>query len=325
MSFSVNKIGIVGFSGFIGKEICDFLQNTDNEVFYFGRSSSLSPKKSNFSYFSHDKPIDNFSYLKKCDVIIYLAGVSKYNKNLSIPKNLYFKSINCDLTIDFARAAASFGVKRFIFISSIKVNGESTEIGAPFISDSNYIPDDPYALSKYEAEQGLLEISKYSNMEVVIIRPPLVYGPGVKANFGKIIRLVTKGIPLPLGSIQNCRSYIALDNIVDFILLCADRSRSPKAANQIFLISDGPCISTSDLIRKIAFAYNKTIFLIPVGPLIKFILRIFREKKYFERLFSNLVVDYSKAEKLLNWKPVVSMDEQLSKMGNLYYKRLKDD
>jgi len=322
------NICITGSSGFIGSAITDSLLLTDANILSIVRKkrNSKKTKSKNVTEINFNELYSKtLNFKNNYDSFVHVAAIAHVMDEKLINNSSEYFKVNRDLTLEMAKFAIKIGVKRFIFISSIKVNGESTEIGAPFISDSNYIPDDPYALSKYEAEQGLLEISKYSNMEVVIIRPPLVYGPGVKANFGKIIRLVTKGIPLPLGSIQNCRSYIALDNIVDFILLCADRSRSPKAANQIFLISDGPCISTSDLIRKIAFAYNKTIFLIPVGPLIKFILRIFREKKYFERLFSNLVVDYSKAEKLLNWKPVVSMDEQLSKMGNLYYKRLKDD
>ena len=232
----MNKIGIVGFSGFIGKEICDFLQNKDYEVFYFGRSPSLVPQKSKFSYFSHDKPIDNYNLLKKCDVVIYLAGVSKYNNSLSIPKNLYFKSINCDLTIDFARAAISVGVKRFIFISSIKVNGEKTDIGQRFSEKDIPAPEDAYAQSKLDAERGLLSLAAGTGMEVVIIRPPLVYGPDVKGNFGMLINFARKGIPLPLGAINNRRSLVSLGNLVDLIATCIDHS---EAANQIFLVGDG--------------------------------------------------------------------------------------
>ena len=146
--------------------------------------------------------------------------------------------------------ASKYGVARFIYISSIKVNGEQTLPNSLFKSDDDFSTNDPYGISKYEAEQALLNLAEESGMEVVIIRPPLVYGPKVKANFDSLVNWVKKGIPLPFGSVENKRSFIALDNLVDFILLCADRARSPNATNQVFLISDNEDISTATLIER---------------------------------------------------------------------------
>ena len=305
----MNKIGIVGFSGFIGKEICDFLQNKDYEVFYFGRSPSLVPQKSKFSYFSHDKPIDNYNLLKKCDVVIYLAGVSKYNNSLSIPKNLYFKSINCDLTIDFARAAISVGVKRFIFISSIKVNGEKTDIGQRFSEKDIPAPEDAYAQSKLDAERGLLSLAAGTGMEVVIIRPPLVYGPDVKGNFGMLINYARKGIPLPLGAINNRRSLVSLGNLVDLIATCIDHS---EAANQIFLVGDGNDLSTTELMRGIAKAAMVPSRLIPVPVyFLELTAFLLRKKMISRRVLDSLQVDITKARNLLGWSPPFSVEEGL--------------
>jgi len=305
----VNKIGIVGFSGFIGKEICDFLQNKDYEVFYFGRSPSLVPQKSKFSYFSHDKPIDNYNLLKKCDVVIYLAGVSEYNNSLSIPKNLYFKSINCDLTIDFARAAISVGVKRFIFISSIKVNGEKTDIGQRFSEKDIPAPEDAYAQSKLDAERGLLSLAAGTGMEVVIIRPPLVYGLDVKGNFGMLINYARKGIPLPLGAINNRRSLVSLGNLVDLIATCIDHS---EAANQIFLVGDGNDLSTTELMRGIAKAAMVPSRLIPVPVyFLELTAFLLRKKMISRRVLDSLQVDITKARNLLGWSPPFSVEEGL--------------
>ena len=225
-----------------------------------------------------------------------------------------FRMVNVEGTLNLARQAVKAGVKRFIFISSIKVNGELTIGSRAFLEHDVPNPLDPYALSKYEAERGLLEIANSSNMEVVIIRPSLVYGPGVKGNFATMIKVVKFGFPLPFGLANNLRSFVALDNLVDLIITCISH---PKAANQIFLVSDGRDISIADLVKKISDAYgvkNKK-FPIPIN-LMKFLLKLIRRGEVADRLFGNLLVDSSKAEKLLNWKPVLSMDEQLKIMAD---------
>ena len=225
-----------------------------------------------------------------------------------------FRMVNVEGTLNLARQAVKAGVKRFIFISSIKVNGIELTIGSrAFLEHDVPNPLDPYALSKYEAERGLLEIANSSNMEVVIIRPPLVYGRGVKGNFATMIKAVKFGLPLPFGLVNNVRSFVALDNLVDLIINCIDH---PKRKSDI-LVSDGRDISIADLVKKISDAYgvkNKK-FPIPVS-LMKFALKLIRRGVVADRLFGNLLVDSSKAEKLLNWKPVLSMDEQLKIMAD---------
>ena len=207
-------------------------------------------------------------------------------------------------------------------MSSIKVNGENTLPGKPFKPDDTNIPDDPYGLSKYEAEQGLLALVKETKMEVVIIRPPLVYGPGVKGNFYSMIKWANKPLPLPFGAIHNRRSLVALDNLVNLVSLCVNREKSLKAANQVLLISDGKDISTTQLLKKARQVLDyrvkliSTAWLLPVPTCILiFFLKVLGKTDISKRLIGSLQVDNSKTNELLGWKPVVSMDEQLEKMS----------
>jgi nucleoside-diphosphate-sugar epimerase len=167
-----------------------------------------------------------------------------------------FRKVNSDATLVLAHLAAESGVKRFVFVSSIKVNGEMTRLGHLLTPDDVHVPDDPYGLSKYEAERGLLALAQETGMEVVIIPPPLVYGPGVKANFSSMMQWMGKPVLLLFGAIHNRRSLVVLDNLVSFISLCADRKKSPQAANQVFLISDSEDVSTTQLLRKVGQALN---------------------------------------------------------------------
>ena len=227
-----------------------------------------------------------------------------------------FRKVNTAATINLARQAADVGVKRFIFISSVKVNGEMTAIGKPFEPTNNDIPADPYGLSKYEAEQGLLKIADETGMEVVIIRPPLIYGPNVKANFSSMMKWVYKGIPLPLGAIENKRSLIGIDNLCDFIIHCIDH---PKAANEVFLISDGEDVSTSELLNKVAKAFGLKARLLPISvSIMTFAATLIGKKAVANRLFSSLQVDSAKARDLLDWKPLITMDGQLKKTAVAY-------
>jgi len=221
-----------------------------------------------------------------------------------------FRNVNVDGTLHLARQAVQAGVKRFVFISSIKVNGEATH-GQPFRPDDVVHPEGPYGLSKWEAEQGLFTLAAETGMDVVVIRPPLIYGPGVKANFLRMFQWVQRDIPLPLGAIHNQRSLVALENLVDFIVLCATH---PRAANEVFLISDDEDVSTSDLLRKVAKALDKPAHLIPVSVgLMRLAAKLIGKENVAKRLFGSLQVDSSKACELLGWKPVISMDEQLKK------------
>lgn len=218
--------------------------------------------------------------------------------------------MNVEGTLNLARQAAAAGVRRFVFISSIKVNGEATAPGHPFTADDTPAPEDSYGVSKAEAESQLKLVAQETGMEVTIIRPPLIYGPGVKGNFASLISLVRRGLPLPLGGVtHNRRSLVGLDNLVDLILVCADH---PKAANQTFLISDGEDLSTTELLRKVGKALRQPARLlwVPAG-LISLMAALFGKKAIFERLVGSLQVDIDKTCELLDWKPSVAMDEGL--------------
>ena len=251
------------------------------------------------------------------DVVVHAAARVHKMKDRSVNPLAEFRKLNRDATLTLATLAADAGVKRFVFLSSIKVNGEETfpqRQPCTFKPDDAFIPTDPYGLSKYEAEQGLLTLAKETGMEVVIIRPPLVYGPGVKANFASMINWLRKGLPLPLGAIHNKRSFVALANLVSFIALCADRSQAPKAANQVLLISDGEDVSTTQLLRRVADALGKKPRLLPVPVgLMRFAARLIGKGDVANRLFGSLQVDSSKARDLLGWQPVITMAEQLRK------------
>ncbi len=225
-----------------------------------------------------------------------------------------FRIVNVEGTLNLARQASNTGVKRFVFISSLKVNGENTQLGHAFSPNDNFVPKDPYALSKYEAEHGLLALAEETGMEVVIIRPPLVYGPHVKANFASMIKWVNRGVPFPFGMINNKRSLIALDNLVSFIIYCIDH---PKASNEVFLVSDGEDVSTTELLQKIAKAFGKRSLLIPVPVwLMSFVAKLVGKADMANRLFGSLQVDSSKARELLGWVPEITMDKQLKKIAD---------
>ena len=220
-----------------------------------------------------------------------------------------FRRVNVEGTLNLARQAAAAMVKRFVFVSSVKVNGEATLPGRPFTADDVPAPLDPYGVSKMEAEQGLHQIAAQTGMAVVIIRPPLVYGPGVKANFAALMRAVQRGWPLPLGAVHNQRSLVALSNLVDFIVTCITH---PQAANQTFLVSDGQDLSTTELVRGMAQAAGVPARLLPVPVwALQAGASLLGKGDAVQRLCGNLQVDISKARSLLGWVPLLSVEEGL--------------
>lgn len=220
-----------------------------------------------------------------------------------------FRRVNVLGTVRLARQAAALGVRRFIFISSVKVNGEATSPSKPFTADAVPAPLDAYGISKDEAEQGLREVAEKTGMEVVIIRPTLVYGPGVKANFASMMHWLRKGVPLPFGAIDNRRSFVALGNLVDLIHLCLEHA---AAANQTFLVSDDEDVSTTDLLQRMAVALGRPARLIPVSPRILELAAAFVGKKgVSQRLCGYLQVDIAKTKSLLGWKPPLTFDQGL--------------
>jgi UDP-glucose 4-epimerase len=221
-----------------------------------------------------------------------------------------FRAVNRDGTLRLARQAVEAGVRRFVFVSSIGVNGAQT-VGAAFSADGPVTPHSPYAQSKHEAELALRALSAQTGLEVVIVRPPLVYGPGAPGNFGALLRWLQRGLPLPLGAIDNRRSYVALDNLVDLLWTCVNH---PAAANQTFLVSDGEDLSTTELLRRMGRVLGKPARLWPVPPAwLGFAASLARRPQLMQQLCASLQVDIGKTRQLLDWRPVVSVDEGLKR------------
>jgi nucleoside-diphosphate-sugar epimerase len=222
-----------------------------------------------------------------------------------------FRRVNVQGTLNLARQAALAGVRRFVFVSSIKVNGETTPPGQRFSAEDKPAPSDAYGMSKMEAEQGLREIAQQTGLQVVIIRPPLVYGPGVRANFAAMMRWLGSGVPLPLGAIHNQRSLVALDNLVDLMLACLIH---PAAANQTFLVSDGEDVSTTELLRRMGRALGCPVRLIPMpAGWLSLAATLIGKRNLAGRLLGSLQVDIEKTRTLLGWCPPLTLDQGLEK------------
>ena len=311
------NILVTGANGFVGNSICLKLIQQNHVIKASMRQATKSLVGADTMLVEAIKIDTNWTnYLVDIEIVIHTAARVHIMGESAANSLTEFRSVNTAGTLNLARQAVKAGVKRFIFISSIKVNGEETQPSQPFKEDDSSIPTDPYGLSKYEAEQGLLKLAQETDMEVVIIRPPLVYGSGVKANFFTMMKWINKGVPLPFGSIHNQRSLIALDNLVSFIIHCIDH---PKAANEIFLISDGEDVSTTELLQKVAKAFGKKTFLLPVPVgIMRFFAKLLGKEDVANRLFGSLQVDSSKARDLLGWRPVTTMDEQLKKTAETY-------
>ena len=259
------------------------------------------------------------SCLERQDVVIHAAArVHVMRDRVDDPLSEYRRT-NVQGTLRLAQQAAEMGVKRFIFISSIKVNGEGTTPGHPYCARDKPAPADPYGVSKLEAEEGLLHLSRTTPMEVVIIRPPLVYGPGVKANFLSMMRWLYKGIPLPLGSVDNLRSMVCIDNLCDLVSLCVGH---PGARNKTFLASDGEDLSTTDLLRRLTSALGKPARLFPMPPaILAFAAALIGKPSIAQRLCGTLQVDISETRSLLGWTPPVSVDTGLRRTAADFLER----
>lgn len=302
---------VTGCTGFLGQI---FLKTFNgSQVISLGRSIPTD-FEGDFFYSELGSNENYSSALSGVDVVIHLAArVHVINDTENDPLTA-FREINTTGTLNLARQAAEMGIKRFIFVSSILVNGGSTAAGSSFGINDNLYPDGDFALSKYEAENGLIEIAKTTGMEVVIIRPPLVYGSGVKANFSSIMNFAKKNLPLPLGAINNKRSLVAIDNLVDLIITCIDH---PKAANQIFLVSDDHDVSTTQILEELTRAAGKKPRLIPVPmTLIQFVATLLGKKAIADRLCGSLQVDISHTKETLGWKPPVSFEQGIARCFN---------
>lgn len=310
---------VTGGTGFLGQAVLHKLLVTGRRplIAAVRRKNTVLPDAVKLESVSElGSSVDWTACLQEVGVVIHCAARAHVMKEEAGDPLVEYRRINVQGTLDLAGQAAKAGVRRFVYISSIKVNGEHTASNTSFHAEDIPAPEDAYGISKLEAEEGLVALARNTGMEVVIIRPPLVYGPGAKGNFASMVRWVRKGMLLPLGAVHNKRSLVALDNLVDFIALCADPERSPLAANKVFLISDGEDVSTTELLRKVANAYNVAPRLLPIPVIwIQAVARLLGKRAVADRLLGSLVVDNSKARSLLGWTPVVSMDEQLKKMA----------
>jgi len=303
---------ITGANGFIGKSLCAELVRQGQSVRPAVRFESLPIEGvETVPVGNIDGETDWTNALHGIKVVIHLAARVHVMKDTVADPLDAFRKVNVDGTWNFARQACDAGVQRFIFISSIKVNGEGTVLGKPYTADSQPAPVDPYGISKLEAEEALRKLAGQTGMEVVIIRPPLVYGPRVKANFHSMMRWLVKGVPLPLGAIHNKRSFVALDNLNDLIVTCIDH---PAAANQTFLAGDGEDLSTAELLQRLGGALGKPAKLFPMPVwVLKTGAMLLGKRGMAQRLCDSLQVDISKTYDLLGWQPPVSVDDALKK------------
>ena len=296
------KLLLTGSTGFLGRALQKKLG--DHLVILTSRSDEM--ENSSRFFRKTISSAENFSdCLNDVDVVIHTAARVHQMNDLAEDPHKEFMETNCFGTLNLARQAADAGVKRFIFISSIKVNGEQSHLGRPFSFDDPRRAEDPYGISKANAEEGLLKIADETRLEVTIIRPPLVYGPDVKANFAALLKLASKNVPLPLGSVNNKRSFVALDNLVNLIVTCINH---PKAANQVFLVSDDNDVSTSKLFSIMVEAFGKKARLINVSPhFLRLIAKLIGKEEMIDRLCGDLSVDIRHTKNTLDWTPVVSL------------------
>jgi len=301
------SILLTGASGFLGRVLIKEFnqQNFSLSIALRSQAPTLSSATHVVGELSADT--DWSLAVERQRVVIHAAARAHIMKDEVADPMAEYRRVNVEGTLSLARQAAAAGVKRFVFISSIGVNGNISI--RPFRVDDHTNPAEPYAQSKWEAEQGLMKLAAETSMEVVIIRPPLVYGPGAPGNFGSLVRWVEKGIPLPLGAIHNKRSLVGIDNLVDLIIRCIDH---PAAANQVFLAGDGEDLSTTELLRGVGKAMGKPARLIPVpAGLLQFGATLLGRKTMAQRLLGSLQVDISKTCELLDWKPPYTVEEGL--------------
>lgn len=313
---------VTGANGFVGKALCDELLRREllvqgvtrkpfniNHLSYRNHLAELAPDK------------DWSSILKGVDVIVHLAARAHMLGDTGKKSEDIYLATNFLSTVNLARQAACAGVKRFVFISSIGVNGIKTDPGRAFTEQSVAQPQTPYAESKWLAEQELHKIARSSSMEIVILRPPLVYGQEPKGNFSLLLKLVQSGFPLPFGAIDNQKSFIFLGNLVDIIIRCLDH---PDAAGKTYLVSDGSTISTPDMVRMLAVkTHSKAyVFKFPTAWIVK-LLKLVGKSQVFEKLSDSLVIDSSKIERELDWRPPYTFKQGLAILAEWFVNNRK--
>jgi len=312
------KVLVTGANGFIGSAVVEALSHRDDcEPLLALRHEPAAVPPHRYAVKGNLSPDTDWrDALQGCSAVVHCAARVHVMDDPEADPLAAFRRANVDGTLNLGRQAAQAGVSRFVFISSIKVNGEQTTCDTPFTGEDEPAPSDPYGISKLEAERGLLALAEETGMEVVIIRPPLVYGPGVKANFESLMRWLSKGVPLPLGAIHNRRSLVARANLVDLIVTCIDH---PAAANQVFLAGDGEDLSTTELLHRLGRALGIPARLLPVpAGLLEAGAALLGKRAVAQRLCGSLRVDIGKARQRLGWQPPVSVDDALQETARAF-------
>jgi nucleoside-diphosphate-sugar epimerase len=310
---------VTGATGFVGQSLCSALPTKGDFVRAAVRSSNSVPAVDGLDVAAVGEigaRTDWTAALTGVDCIIHCAARAHVMHETEADALTAYRAVNVAGTQRLAEHAAASGVRRFVFLSSIKVNGEQTALGAPFLFSDAPAPEDPYGVSKWEAEQALWAVSAQTGLEVVVVRPPLVYGPGVKGNLLRLLRCVARSVPLPLGAVHNQRSLMGLSNLVDLLLRCAEH---PAAAGQTFLASDGLDLSTPHLIRLMAEGMNRPARLLPVPvALLQAGGSLLGKRGELDRLVGSLQVDSRHTRELLGWTPPVSVADGVREMGRWY-------
>ena len=309
---------ITGATGFIGQALCAALRRAGKSLRIVARKPrdlpAEHPGADNFIHADIGDPVDWAAALQGVDCVVHLAARTHVMRDTAADPLAEYRRINVDATRRLAQAAAAAAVRRFVFLSSIKVNGEATT-GVPYSEQSLPHPEDSYGLSKWEAEQALSAIAAESRLETVVLRPPLVYGPGVKGNILRLMRAIDRGLPLPLGGIDNSRSLIYLGNLVDAIVLCLDH---PAAAGKTYLLADHD-LSSTELARGIGAALGKPAHLFTIPPaLLKMAGAVAGKSDSVTRLLGSLQIDSAKIRRELGWEPRRDPQAGLQEMANSY-------
>jgi nucleoside-diphosphate-sugar epimerase len=323
------RVLVTGSNGFVGRATVSACLHAGFAV-RAGVRRRTGANAANFSEQALRLPADVVEYgalasntdwssaLDNVDCVIHLAARAHVMSDRASDPLAEFRQTNVEGTLSLARAAAARGINKFIYVSSIKVNGERTSLGHPFTAEDEPLPADPYGISKFEAEQGLRELEQHSELDVVIVRPVLVYGPGVKANFRTIMRVLNTGVPLPLGGLSNRRSLVGLGNLANFLVTCAQLE---AAAHKTFLVSDGEDLSTSELLRRLALLLDRPVrlFNFPTSALER-VAMLLGKGNVAQRLLGTLQVDSSATRAALGWVPPFSVDEELQRTVESYLK-----
>lgn len=317
------RVLVTGASGFVGRHLTAMLAASDRDVRAALRASASSPAFTTgvdaVTVGDLDAATDWRAALGGVDCVVHLAARVHVMQDSAADPLAEFRRVNVAGTLNLARQAALAGVRRLVFVSSVKVNGEGTVPGRPYTADDIPAPLDAYGISKHEAELGLQDIAQATGLEITIIRPVLVYGPGVGANFLAMMRWLYRGVPLPLGAIDNRRSLIAVDNLADLIVTCLDH---PGAANQVFLASDGEDVSTTVLLRRTADALGKPSRLLPVpAPVLRLAAGLLGKQDFAQRLCGSLQVDIAKTRELLAWTPPLTLQAALALAAEEFLRR----